>query len=188
MKNYADDGFPRYQRTRNDLPGCRMTDRPTEQIHQPEQLTNISFSNLMAVGNILEEYSFVCWAGGRYALIYAIPLFHTFFFLQWLQLWKQFLKLHCKCFVKQKFRTRVICYFVIVYVFQPVFKDLEAQFKEQTEEFETTKKSIVGKKVACVQLLFQLLFAGKGCMQRKKHETSARRLVRMQLHITDFKV
>lgn len=65
MKNYADDGFPRYQRTRNDLPGCRMTDRPTEQIHQPEQLTNISFSNLMAVGNILEEYSFVCWAGGR---------------------------------------------------------------------------------------------------------------------------
>ena len=80
MKNYADDGFPRYQRTRNDLPGCRMTDRPTEQIHQPEQLTNISFSNLMAVGNILEEYSFVCWAGGRYALIYAIPLFHTFFF------------------------------------------------------------------------------------------------------------
>ena len=80
MKNYADDGFPRYQRTRNDLPGCRMTDRPTEQIHQPEQLTNISFSNLMAVGNILEEYSFVCWAGGRYALIYAIPLFHTFVF------------------------------------------------------------------------------------------------------------
>ena len=80
MKNYADDGFPRYQRTRNDLPGCRMTDRPTEQIHQPEQLTNISFSNLMAVGNILEEYSFVCCAGGRYALIYAIPLFHTFFF------------------------------------------------------------------------------------------------------------
>lgn len=80
MKNYADDGFPRYQRTRNDLPGCRMTDRPTEQIHQPEQLTNISSSNLMAVGNILEEYSFVCWAGGRYALIYAIPLFHTFFF------------------------------------------------------------------------------------------------------------
>ena len=66
MKNYADDGFPRYQRTRNDLLGCRMT--------------NISFSNLMAVGNILEEYSFVCWAGGRYALIYAIPLFHTFFF------------------------------------------------------------------------------------------------------------
>ena len=65
MKNYADDGFPRYQRTRNDLPGCRMTDRPTEQIHQPEQLTNISFSKLMAVGNILEEYSFVCWAGGR---------------------------------------------------------------------------------------------------------------------------
>lgn len=84
MKNYADDGFPRYQRTRNDLAGCRMTDRPTEQIHQPEQLTNISFSNLMAVGNILEEYSFVCWAGGRYALIYATPLFHTFFFLQWL--------------------------------------------------------------------------------------------------------
>ena len=80
MKNYADDGFPRYQRTRNDLLGCRMTDRPTEQIHQPEQLTNISFSNLMAVGNILEEYSFVCQAGGRYALIYAIPLFHTFFF------------------------------------------------------------------------------------------------------------
>lgn len=80
MKNYADDGFPRYQRTMNDLPGCRMTDRPTEQIHQPEQLTNISFSNLMAVGNILEEYSFVCWAGGRYALIYAIPLFHTFVF------------------------------------------------------------------------------------------------------------
>ena len=79
MKNYADDGFPRYQRTRNDLPGCRMTDRPTEQIHQPEQLTNISFSNLMAVGNILEEYSFVCWAGGRYALIYTIPLFPTFF-------------------------------------------------------------------------------------------------------------
>lgn len=65
MKNYEDDGFPRYQRTRNDLLGCRMTDRPTEQIHQPEQLTNISFSNLMAVGNILEEYSFVCWAGGR---------------------------------------------------------------------------------------------------------------------------
>lgn len=80
MKNYADDGFPRYQRTMNDLPGCRMTDRPTEQIHQPEQLTNISFSNLMAVGNILEEYFFVCWAGGRYALIYAIPLFHTFVF------------------------------------------------------------------------------------------------------------
>ena len=63
----------------NDLPGCRMTDRPTEQIHQPEQLTNISFSNLMAVGNILEEYSFVYWAGGRYALIYTIPLFPTFF-------------------------------------------------------------------------------------------------------------
>ena len=173
MKNYADDGFPRYQRTRNDLPGCRMTDRPTEQIHQPEQLTNISFSNLMAVGNILEEYSFVCWAGGRYALIYAIPLFHTFFFLQWLQLWKQFLKLHCKCFVKQKFRTRVICYFVIVSVFQPVFKDLEAQFKEQTEEFETTKKSIVGKKVACVQLLFQLLFAGKGCNERNTRRLRA---------------
>ena len=64
----------------SDLPGCRMTDRPTEQIHQPEQLTNISFSNLMAVRNILEEYFFVCWAGWRYALIYAIPLFHTFFF------------------------------------------------------------------------------------------------------------
>ena len=98
----------------NDLPGCRMTDRPTdrptEQIHQPEQLTNISVSNLMAVGNILKEYSFVCWAGGRYPLIYAIPLLNTFF-LQWLQLWKQFLKFHCKCFVKQKFRTHVICYF-----------------------------------------------------------------------------
>ena len=170
MKNYADDGFPRYQRTRNDLPGCRMTDRPTEQIHQPEQLTNISFSNLMAVGNILEEYSVVCQAGGRSTpFLFFIP----FFFLQWLQLWKQFLKLHYKCFVKQKFRTRVICYFVIVYVFQPVFKDLEAQFKEQTEEFETTKKSIVGKKVACVQLLFQLLFAGKGCNERNTRRLRA---------------
>lgn len=55
-----------------------MTDRPTEQIHQPEQLTNISV--LMAVGNILEEYFYGDWAGGRYALIYTIPLFHTFFF------------------------------------------------------------------------------------------------------------
>lgn len=157
----------------NDLPGCRMTDRPTEQIHQPEQLTNISFSNLIAVGNILEEYSFVCWAGGRYALIYTIPVFHTFFFLQWLQLWKQFLKFHGKCFVKQKFRTRVICYFVIVSVSQPVFKDLEAQFKEQTQEFETTKKSIVGKKVACVQLLFPLLFAEKGCNERNTRRLRA---------------
>ena len=57
-----------------------MTDRPTEQIHQPEQLTNISVSKLMAVGNILEEFSFVCWGGGRYALIHAIPFVHTFFF------------------------------------------------------------------------------------------------------------
>ena len=76
MKNYADDGFPRYQRTRNDLAGCRMTDRPTEQIHQPEQLTNISFSNLMAVGNILEEYSVVCQAGGRSTpFLFFIPFF-----------------------------------------------------------------------------------------------------------------
>ena len=174
MKNYADDGFPRYQRTRNDLPGCRMTDRPTEQIHQPEQLTNISFSNLMAVGNILEEYSFVCWAGGRTVRPdLRHSSFSYLFFLQWLQLWKQFLKLHCKCFVKQKFRTRVICYFVIVSVLQPVFKDLEAQFKEQTEEFETTKKSIVGKKVACVQLRFPLLFAEKGCNERNTRRLRA---------------
>ena len=77
MKNYADDGFPRYQRTRNDLPGCRMTDRPTEQIHQPEQLTNISFSNLMAVGNNgSREYSVVCQAGGRSTpFLFFIPFF-----------------------------------------------------------------------------------------------------------------
>ncbi|KAJ7388464.1 hypothetical protein OS493_037456 [Desmophyllum pertusum] len=29
----------------------------------------------------------------------------------------------------------------------PIFKDLEAQFKERTQEFETTKKNIVGKKL-----------------------------------------
>lgn len=49
---------------------------------------------------------------------------------------------------------------------QPVFKDLEAQFKEQTQEFETTKKSIVGKKVACVQHLFPFLLVEKGCNER----------------------
>ena len=52
------------------------------------------------------------------------------------------------------------CHLLFCYcsVSQPVFKDLEAQFKERTQEFETTKKSIVGKKVTCVQLLFPLLF------------------------------
>jgi len=120
--------------------------------------------------------------GGRYALIYTIPLFPTFF-LHWWQLWKQFLKFDCNCFVKQKFWTRVICYFVIVSVSQPVFKDLEAQFKERTQEFETTKKSIVGKKVACVQLLFPLLFEGKGCNERNTRRLPARRLVRKCLHI-----
>ena len=36
----------------------------------------------------------------------------------------------------------------MIYFFfsQPIFKDLEAQFKERTREFETTKKNIVGKK------------------------------------------
>ena len=48
----------------NDWPSCWITDRQTEQIHLREQLTNISVYNLMEEGNILVEYSFLCWADG----------------------------------------------------------------------------------------------------------------------------
>ena len=33
----------------------------------------------------------------------------------------------------------------VFFALQPIFKDLEAQFKERTQEFESTKKNIVGK-------------------------------------------
>lgn len=153
MKNYTDDGFPRYQRTRKWLTKL-PNDRPTD----------------WEVGNILEEFSLVYWAGGRYALIYTIPLFPTFF-RSGCNFGNNFWSFTASALSNRN--SRVICYFVTVSVSQPVFKDLEAQFKEQTEEFETTKKSIVGKKVACVQLLFPLLFAEKGCNERNTRRLCA---------------
>lgn len=46
----------------------------------------------------------------------------------------------------------------VFFVLQPIFKDLEAQFKERTQEFETTKKNIVGKYEKKEQ--FNLIFYG----------------------------
>ena len=138
----------------NDWPSCRMTDWPTD----------------WEVGNILEEFSLVYWAGGRYTLIYTIPLFPTFF-RSGCNFGNNFWSFTASALSNRN--SRVICYFVTVSVSQPVFKDLEAQFKEQTEEFETTKKSIVGKKVACLQLRFPLLFAEKGCNERNTRRLCA---------------
>ena len=48
------------------------------------------------------------------------------------------------CFYHFEFLHILYLWFAF-FASQPIFKDLEAQFKERTQEFETTKKSIVGK-------------------------------------------
>ena len=134
-----------------------MTDRPTEQIHQPEQLTNISVSNLMEVGNSLEEY---CLLAGRTIRpdLHHSSFSDIFFFFAVVATLETISEVSLQLLCQTEIQNTCHLLFCYCSVSQPVFKDLEAQFKERTQEFETTKKSIVGKKVACVQLLFPLLF------------------------------